>query len=249
MPTSEVVAFGDRVAHALAGSLGTDLVGVYFVGSVALGGYVAGESDIDIVAVSASALTGAQKQAVASAVVDASAACPARGLELTLYRRDVVSSAPVAADFEVNANGGPRMATAVHLDAAAEPGFWYVLDRAIAHRSAVAVSGPPARVLFADVSRGALLEAMQESMAWHRAHEKATLYSVLNACRAWRFAEEDVLGSKLEGAAWARPRWPETDLIDAAVALRRGGKVPLDGAAVDALLSSVAAHLGAAAEG
>jgi hypothetical protein len=134
------------------------------------------------------------------------------------------------------------------MDAAAEPGFWYVLDRAIAHRSGVAISGPPARRIFADVPRGTLLEAMYQSMAWHRAYEKATLYSVLNACRAWRFAAVDVLGSKLEGAAWARPRWPDTGVIDAAVALRRGEDAILDESAVDALLSAVATGLREAAQ-
>jgi hypothetical protein len=232
----------------VARTLGTDLVGVYFVGSVALGGYVPGESDIDMAAVSGSALTPARRQSVASAVVEVSAACPARGVEFTLYRREVAGSRPEGADFEVNANGGPRMPTAVHLDATSEPAFWYVLDRAIAHRSGVAISGPPAAGIFADIPRRTLLQAMYESMAWHRAHEKATLYSVLNACRAWRFAAVDVLGSKLEGAAWARARWHDTSAIDAAVALRRGEHATLDESAVDALLASVTTRLRDAAE-
>jgi hypothetical protein len=244
----EVRVFGDRVAEAVARRLGADLVGAYFVGSVALGGYVSGQSDIDIAAVSSGALTDARRRAVATAVVEVSAACPARGLEFTLYRRDVAGSPPAGADFEVNANGGPRMPTAVHLDAAAEPGFWYVLDRAIAHRCGLAISGPPAQRIFADAPRRTLLEAMWESVAWHRTHEKATLYSVLNACRAWRFAVEDDLGSKLEGAAWARTRWHDAGLIDAAVALRRGEKASLEEPAVDAFLSAVAAQLREAAE-
>jgi hypothetical protein len=246
--TPEVIAFGDQVAGVLARTLRTDLVGVYFVGSVALGGYIRGESDIDIAAVSSAALTDPQRQSVASAVIAASTACPARGLEFTLYRSEVAGSRPAGADFEVNANGGPRMPTAVHMDPASEPGFWYVLDRAVAHRSGLAISGPPARAIFADVPRSTLLEAMYESMAWHRAHEKATLYSVLNACRAWRFAAVDVLGSKLEGAAWARARWPDTGLIDAAVALRHGRAATLDESAVDALLSAVATRLREAAD-
>jgi hypothetical protein len=245
--TPEVAAFGGQVAGVLARTLRTDLVGVYFVGSVALGGYVRGESDIDIAAVSSDALTDPQKESVASAVVGASAACPARGLEFTLYRREVADSYAADAAFEVNTNGGPRMPTVVHMDPASEPGFWYVLDRAVAHRSGLAISGPPARGIFADVPRGAILEAMYESMAWHRRREKATLYSVLNACRAWRFAAVDVLGSKLEGAAWARARWPDTGLIDAAVALRRGVDATLDESAVDALLSAVATRLREAA--
>lgn len=240
--------FGDQVARALTSILGDDLVGVYFVGSVALGGYVPGESDVDIIAVSGSVLSERQKHGVASAIVDVSEVCPGRGVEFTLYRRDVAASPPEDADFEINANAGPRMTTAIHLDATAEEGFWYVLDRAIAHRASEVISGPPPSTVFADVPRGTLLEAMSESMSWHRTHEKGTFYSVLNACRAWRFAEENVLGSKMEGAVWARARWPNTDVIDAAVALRHGRSDALAQAAVDALLAAVATHLRDAAE-
>lgn len=247
VPGPEVTVFGGQVEEVLARTLGSDLLGVYFVGSVALGGYVPGESDVDIVAVCEYAMTQAQKERVAGAVVEVTDVCPARGLEFTLYRREIVNSPPLGADFEVNANGGPRMPTAVHTDAAVEPGFWYVLDRAIAHRSGVVISGPPPHTVFADVPRRTLLQAMYESMLWHRTHEKATLYSVLNACRAWRFAEDNALGSKLDGAGWARARWHEPEVIDAAVALRRGEDAFLMGSSVDELLSAVAVQLREAA--
>jgi hypothetical protein len=149
------------------------LVCVYFVGSVALGGYVPAESDVDIAAVSRSALSERQKH--------------------TVVRRP--------------------------------------------------------RTVFADVPRPVLLTAMSESMAWHRAHQKATLYSVLNACRAWRFAEEDILGSKLEGATWARTRSPDTDVIDTAVALRHGVSAVLDQVVGDTLVSTATTHLRSAARG
>jgi Domain of unknown function (DUF4111)/Nucleotidyltransferase domain len=249
VPRPEVAVFGDQVTEVLARTLGSDLVGVYFVGSVALGGYVPGESDVDIAAVSESPLTDAQKHRVASAIVEVSGVCPARGVEFTLYRREIASSLPNGADFEVNVSGGPRMSTVVHADATVEPGFWYVLDRAIAHRSGVVISGAPPRTVFVDVPRRTVLEAMYQSIVWHRAHEQASLYSVLNACREWRFAEDDVLGSKLEGAAWARTRWPDTGVIDAAVALRRGEEVAaLEASSVDALLSAVATRLREAAQ-
>jgi hypothetical protein len=86
-------------------------------------------------------------------------------------------------------------------------------------------------------------------MAWHRAHEGVSPYSVLNACRAWRFAADDVLGSKLEGAAWVRARWHDTGLIDAAVAIRRGEDASLEDSGVDALLSEVVTRLREAATG
>ena len=66
----------------------------------------------------------------------------------------------------------PANAHAVHADATLEPGFWYVLDRAIAHRSGVVISGPPPRTVFVEVPRGTVLEAIYESIVWHRAHER-----------------------------------------------------------------------------
>src|SRR4051812_13040564 len=75
VPTPEIAEFGDDVSSALVGSLGRDLIGVYFVGSVALGGYVAAESDVDIAAVSWTALSDRQKRSVASAIVAVSEMC------------------------------------------------------------------------------------------------------------------------------------------------------------------------------
>jgi hypothetical protein len=235
----EVANFGSEIAARLQEVFGDGLVGAYFVGSIALGGFVAGESDIDVVAVSERAVPEEQKASVADHMFDATPSCPARGLEFTLYRREVAESPPLTADFELNVNGGPRMARAIHLDPRSEPWFWYVLDRAIAHRRGVIICGPPPAEVFVDISRRVLLDAMIESMRWHRQNEKATLYSVLNASRAWRFAVEDVLGSKLEGATWARKRWASPWVIDAAVDLRHGQPAALDAAEVDALLSHV----------
>lgn len=239
MVPDDVVAYGHEVDATLQQLLGEGFVGAYYVGSIALGGYVAGESDLDIAAVSAHAIPDDVKPSLADAVFGTTTSCPARGLEFTLYRRAVAASSPVGADFEVNVNGGPRMARAIHLESRAESPFWYVLDRAIAHRCGVVISGPVPAGVFADVSRRTLLDAMIASMRWHRQHEKATLYSVLNASRAWRFAVEDVLGSKLEGAAWARERWSSPSIIDAAVDLRHGRAATLDAVEVDRLLDHV----------
>lgn len=238
----DVLVFGGVVARILSSILGDDLVGVCFVGSIALGGYVKGESDLDILAVCRRPVDEQTKEALAKQLLAATTDCPARGLEFTLYRLDVVSSLPHQADFEINVNGGPRMPHLVQ-SADEQPAFWYIIDRAVAHRHGTAIVGPRPDAVVADVPRNLLLEAMRESMRWHREHEKATLYSVLNACRAWRFAEEDVLGSKLEGAQWARRGWPAPALIDSAVALRHGRHAVLDAVEVDDFLHHVEQRL------
>lgn len=239
MASDDVAVFGEKVAQRLAAALDGGLVGAYFVGSAALGGYVAGESDLDIVAVCDAPVPAELRPRIADALLPVTDGCPARGMELTLYRRQVAASPPAGADFELNVNGGPRMARSVHIDEAEEPGFWYVLDWAVAHRFGVVIVGPPPGQVFADVTRDALLVAMRDSMRWHRAHEGATLYSVLNACRAWRFATEDVMGSKLEGAEWAKARWHDPRLIDSAVVLRHGVAAELGPEQVDELLDHV----------
>jgi len=235
----EVAAFGRGVVDALRSALGEELVGVWFVGSVALGGFVPAESDIDIAAVCVEELPDETRRATVDALVGVLDGCPARGLELSLYRRAIASSASDDAGFEVNVNGGPRMERVTRVTADGQPGFWYVLDRAIAHRRGVTLDCPPADSVFADAGRPALLAAMYESMRWHRTHERATLYSVLNAARAWRFAEQGVLGSKLEGARFARRRWRDPTVIAAAVDLRHGRPGRLDQTDVDALLDHV----------
>jgi hypothetical protein len=238
-PPADVAAFGRTTVAILDSALAGELVGTYFVGSIALGGYIPGQSDVDIVAVCGGPLGEEAKQMLGDRLLEASTTCPARGLELTLYRSEVASSPATNADFELNVNGGPRMERLVRLSSLDEPRFWYVLDRAVAYRSGVALFGPPADEVFAATPRHVVLEALAESTRWHRRHEGATLYSVLNASRAWRFAEDDVLGSKLEGAAWARLRWSVPSLLDAAVHLREGRPAPLDAAEVDRLLEHV----------
>lgn len=238
-PPEDAVAFGHELAAILASTLAGELVGAYFVGSIALGGYVRGESDIDILAVCRHQVREKMKKALADRLLAATIDCPARGLEFTLYRAEVASSSPIDADFELNVNGGPRMARQVRLSSHDQPRFWYVLDRAIAHRHGIAICGPPSAELFPRTSRQRLLEVMGESMRWHREHEKATLYSVLNATRAWRFAVEDVLSSKLDGARWARGRWGTPSLVDVAVDLRHGRPGRLDAAEVDRFLAHV----------
>src|ERR1700737_4695823 len=77
MVPDEVAAYGREVAASLQEVLGDDLVGAYYVGSIALGGYVAGESDLDVVAVSERAIPDREKPSLADAVFDTTVSCPA----------------------------------------------------------------------------------------------------------------------------------------------------------------------------
>ena len=104
-------------------TLTLDLRGAYVIGSAALGGYRPGESDLDVLAVSARPTTGEQRQAVVETCRHEALPCPARKLELVAY-------GPDGATAELNTGPGEFGI------GSADP-FWFVLDRAIAvgHRS------------------------------------------------------------------------------------------------------------------
>jgi uncharacterized protein (DUF952 family) len=242
----EVAEFGREAAARLQRVLADDLVGVYFIGSVALGDYVPGHSDIDMVAVTDRAVSDDEKRKVAGELSHPNLPCPTRGFEFVLYARPRVAIASSDAAFEINLNTGPRMAPHVGFDASAEPRFWFVIDRAIAHASGISIDGPPAREVFASVPRPVVLEAMAESIAWHRAHEPLGHFSVLNACRAWRYAEAGELGSKADAAEWARERSADAETIDTALRMRRGARAELPELRIAAVLDRARAALKAA---
>ena len=99
-----------------------------------------------------------------------------------------------------------------------------LLDVEMARQRGVALVGPAPGEAFAPVPTLWALEACAEELrkwAGRRRYEDPSS-GVLNACRAWRYAEEGILSSKAGGGAWARPRSANPALIDAALAVRRG---------------------------
>lgn len=222
---ADVAAYADEVVAQLGKLLGEDLVGVYLGGSVALGDYVPGRSDVDVLVVCRTALPRARKVAVAEALRHESLPCPARGLELVLYRETSVRVASAAAGFELNLNSGARMPFHVSFDPSEEPRFWFVLDRSITRERGIGLHGPSAKDLFAPIPRPAILGALAEALAWHRRDAAARAEdTVLNGCRAWRYAEENVWSSKTDAGHWARMRLEDPGVAEAALALRVGSR-------------------------
>jgi predicted nucleotidyltransferase len=171
----------------------TDLHAVYLLGSAAAGDYEHGRSDVDVVAVTTRPLGAPEKRALAERAE--SLPCPARKLELVVY--------PLGSDrHEVNLNTGEK----VSFDPDADPGFWFVLDRALAEQHSVTLFGPAWHEVFAPVSRAAVLAALDEALEWQRREEPLGRSSLLNACRAWMWLETGEWRSKSEAAEWLRGR-------------------------------------------
>ena len=166
----------DELVEALRAAV--EVEAVYVVGSAARGAYEHGRSDVDVVAVTARRLADAEKQELVRRVE--ALECPARGLELVVYAKGAQPP-----DFEVNFNGGPRMARHVSYDPASEPRHWFVIDAAIAEEHAVPLVGPPWREVFEPVPGELARAAVLDGLAWAERNEPDDA----NAARARRYLE------------------------------------------------------------
>jgi hypothetical protein len=216
------------LSSRLSGLLGNELLAVTLTGSAAFGDWNAGSSDIDVIAICRSPIETRLKQQIVSSVSHPVLPCPARGLELVLYRRDAVSAPSLGVEYELNLNSGPAIEERVDFDRRDESGHWFVVDLAIARGHGVALLGPGLESLVGRIEEPQLRAALSESLRWHVGHEPSSPNSVLNACRAWRYVSEDVWSSKTDAARWAIERASDPALVTAALAARSGSAATLD---------------------
>jgi Domain of unknown function (DUF4111) len=86
--------------------------------------------------------------------------------------------------------------------------------------------GPRPEELFTPVPRDWLTRALIGILEWHQAkvldpfHDHQGPYSILNACRAWRSAEQGICCSKTEGGDWVLARQPDNVLVRNALDMR-----------------------------
>lgn len=218
---STVETYVEEVSERLKELLGADLVGVYLHGSVVLGDFSEGRSDVDVVAVSSRPLSPEEKKAIAERLSQGALPCPATSLEFhVLWRRDITPRR--APQFELHLNtstaGGPDRV----VDGHGHPGDPdLVMHVAVLRDHGRALLGPAADKVFPRISRSMLLQAFRRELEWAKENASPS-YQVLNACRAWRYLDEGLLSSKTAGGEWARERVSEPSTIDAALSHRRG---------------------------
>src|SRR5690242_16816142 len=125
--------------------LGDNLVGAYAAGSLGLGAYQPGRSDVDVALVVARPVPEPAKRVLVARLRHEALPCPARGLELVVYRREVAASGNPDPGFEVELNTGASMPFRATYDPtdrpAADGRFWYALDRSILRQSGLALLG------------------------------------------------------------------------------------------------------------
>ncbi|MGC5385826.1 nucleotidyltransferase domain-containing protein [Micromonospora chalcea] len=227
-----------ELVHRSRDVLGDDLVGAYAAGSVGLGAYQPGRSDVDVALVVAGPLPEGAKRILVERLRHESLPCPARGLELVVYGRDVAASGAPEPGFEVELNTGATMPFRATYDPADRPAadgrFWYALDRSILRQSGLTLLGPPAADVFADPSPQALRALLADALRWWLAlptppgdaPAPGAEDAVLGACRALVRHRDGVWLGKVDAGLRVAADDPDAALIRASIEARRGGTPP-----------------------
>ena len=235
---SEIERYLTELVDAARGTLGENLVGAYAAGSVALGAYEPGRSDVDVALVCEDPVALPAKRALVDRLRHEVLPCPARGLELVMYRRAVAQAGTLEPGFEVELNTGAGIdfrATYAGDDRPATDGrFWYALDRSILHQSGHVVFGPPASEMFADLSPADIRTLMIDALQWWLARPTPSgdepapgaEDAVLGACRSLVRFRHGVWLSK--GAAGRRilEAANASELVERCLQARFGGPPP-----------------------
>ena len=243
-----------RYLHAVTAQVrdvfGDRVVGVYTTGSLALGDYRPGRSDIDLMAVVAGSQDLDLRRQLVSQLDHQVLACPAAGLEFVLYPLATISRPTLDAGYLINFNTGPALPPVTSFDLGDGPAFWYAIDRAITRQSGAPLYGPPAPQVFVGLPFDDLLRVVIASVEAHSDPQERHLLdnAVLNGCRALSFARDRRWYSKVEAAERTLPLVGEfAPLVSTAIASFGSGRQEagtLDPDAVRAFLSEVLRRLG-----
>ncbi|MEU8845315.1 aminoglycoside adenylyltransferase domain-containing protein [Streptomyces sp. NPDC048564] len=189
----ELRPYLQEVVHRTHALCGSHLVSVIAVGSVALGDYRHGRSDVDVTVVVDGALPGRARPGralpeLAAALAHPALPCPATGLELVVYDRDFVARPSGDAGYLLDLNTGPLLPERASLDPSESPAFWYVIDRSVARQTGRVLYGRPAPEVIAEPARADVLRALRASVREHSSGEGHLADNrVLNGCRSVQF--------------------------------------------------------------
>lgn len=211
---------------------GKDLVGLYLHGSLAMGSYVPGRSDVDLLVVRRSALTPAARRQELSCLLKASADLLPGGMEISyLVQRDLtpLTEAPPFdlhygeshrdAALRVGEGGplGPPFLPGCDGDL---PGHLVVI-----HARGRTLVGVPAAQALPRVPREIFLTSIVDDLSFAMNHlDDKPDYAVLNACRTLLFLRTGKISSKAEGGKWAMETFTgiEAEIVKDALSIYQG---------------------------
>jgi streptomycin 3"-adenylyltransferase len=224
-PPDSVVGY----ARALTGRLMLVADGVlqaaYLHGSAALGGWVAGRSDVDMLFVAADGVSSAAVMRMGEVLCEGAGGCPGRELECSVVTVAQARQPAPPWPFVLHVTAGPgKPGRTVRPDSRwlGDPDL--LMHYAVCRAAGWPVCGPPPQDLIGVVPRRAILDYLAGEIGWGIEHAPEA-YAVLNACRALIYLTDHKIVSKITGgeAVLDRGTGP-AEVIERALAQQRGSE-------------------------
>ncbi|HZW03672.1 MAG TPA: aminoglycoside adenylyltransferase domain-containing protein [Anaerolineaceae bacterium] len=200
----------DQLVRSWQAVLGDALAGLYLHGSLAMGCFNPGCSDVDLLAVTRRAITPAERKRLLEALLDLSNR-PAP-VEISSLNLEQVRPWRHPAPYELHFSEAWRSGIAREL-AGEDWRQWRPTGRhdpdlaahvAVTRTRGLALSGPPPDQLLPAAPEADYLDSIRADLPWARERaQNDPVYAVLNHCRVLAFARGGGMLSKREGGEWA----------------------------------------------
>ncbi len=203
----------DNIAAHCKEIFGSELVGVYLHGSMAMGCFNPDKSDIDLIIVIEGDISDRQKMSFMEGIVKLNEKAPAKGLELSVVKRKYCSPFRYPTPFELHFSP-------VHLQWFLDSPQNYIENMkgedkdlaahfTIIHKCGIVLYGEPVDDVFGPVPRDNYIDSIFADI--ENAEQdipEDPVYYILNLCRVLAFLKGGICVSKEEGGKWGIKNLP-----------------------------------------
>jgi Domain of unknown function (DUF4111)/Nucleotidyltransferase domain len=244
--------FAEALARSCAAVLAETVAGVILHGSLTLGDYLPGRSDVDLLAVVDDPLTDGQFDALTEAMAAHRPLAPGR-VDLRVVTSQVAASPTPAPPMEAYIEITPESGSGLYLERRHPGERDLVVELSMCRAHGRSLVGAAPAELIGQVPGAWVLAVGDAQLAdWEAIGDdpKHAELTVLTTCRIWRFAEEGRFSSKSAAGAWALARDPSLQVIRDALEQRHGDRATrIDPGQVAQLLAVVRTRLAEARNG
>jgi hypothetical protein len=221
-----VAAFAGQLAAKLAEDSAGRLVAAVVHGSAALGGWVPGRSDVDLLFLVAGTVTEMDLRRMSVSIITLSAGCPGSCAETSIVAAAAALTPAPPWPYLRHVVAGPGAQSKVAPPPGEQPHDRDLLMHyAVSRAAGISVYGPPAQSLFGDIPRPAILGYLADELDWGLA-QAPEAYAVLNACRAQVYQAGNAIVSKITGARTVLDRGTGPAAIITRALRQQAGELP-----------------------
>jgi len=211
--------------------LGSNLLGIYIHGSLAMNCFTWNTSDVDFIVVTENVPSLQSKKAYVRMILDVDKEAPSKGLEMSMLTEKACRCFRHPVPFELHFSHGHLLQAEKNVDVFAEEMHGEDRDLAahmmITRKYGITLCGPMPDTLFPVIPDPAYTDALLYDI--ENAEDeimKDPVYMTLNLCRIVAWLEEKRILSKKEGGEWGIMHLPSKyrDLLSWALALYSGSE-------------------------